>query len=159
MAATPRSDKRSGGRRPRAVRAVARAEMKPLPWPPAELTPRQARKPHAHRCVECAAEFRCPGPDQAGFCVPACPPCYWVELGQQLRIYRSVVASLSRRRSKIERRVGNAACRRAQRRRRSSRRLRLVPALGASASVETGNELSGGDGFADLIERAVATVI
>ena len=156
MAATPRSDKRSGVRRPR---AVARAEMKPLPWPPAELTPRQARQAHAHRCVACAAEFACQGPDEVGFCAPVCPPCYWVELGQQLRIYRSVVASLGRRRSKIERRVGNAACRRAQRRRRSSRRLRLMPALGASPSVENGNELSGGGGLEDLIERAVATVI
>ncbi|MFZ0888998.1 MAG: hypothetical protein WA005_11140, partial [Candidatus Binataceae bacterium] len=74
--------------------------MKPLPWPPAELTPRQAQEAHAHRCVACAAEFRCPGPDEAGFCAPVCPPCYWVELGQQLRIYRSVVTALSRRRSK-----------------------------------------------------------
>jgi hypothetical protein len=48
-----------------------------------------------------------------------CPPCYWVELGAQLRVYQFVVAALERKRSRIERRIGATACRRAERHRRS----------------------------------------
>lgn len=151
MAGAPRSYQGLAGRR-----AAARPELKPLPWPPEELAPRQAREAHAHRCTACAAEFRCPGPDETGFCAPVCPPCYWVELGRQVRIYRSVVEALIRRRSRIERRVGSLACRQAQRR-RASRNLRLLAASGAPASVSNGNESSDG-GLREMIERAVAGV-
>jgi hypothetical protein len=99
-----------GVSRSRAVRARTIRELKPLPWPPPDLGPARARRPHAHRCTACAAVFSCPGPDDTGLCAPVCSPCYWVELSRQLRIYKAVVLALGRKR----RRIGKAACLRAQ---------------------------------------------
>ncbi len=110
--------------------AHAAAGIKPLPWPPAGIGRRRALAPHAHRCAGCAADFRCPGPDETGLCAPVCPPCYWFELGLQVKIYSEVVAALTRRRAGIERTIGTAACKRAQiMRRRLSRHDKLTAAF------------------------------
>jgi hypothetical protein len=95
--------------------------QRPLPWPPPGVSRRRALGIHAHRCVGCGADFRCPGPDDTGLCAPVCPPCYWFELGMQLKIYSTVVAALGRRRAEIERRIGGAACRSVQRKRKRQR--------------------------------------
>jgi hypothetical protein len=110
--------------------AGAAAGIKPLPWPPAGASRRRALAPHAHRCAGCAADFRCPGPDETGLCAPVCPPCYWFQLGLQLKIYSAVVSALSRRRDRIEREIGSAACKRAQAmRKRLSRDSKLMAAF------------------------------
>lgn len=83
-----------------------------LPWP---LAPDAAGvagpdRPHAHRCIVCSGAYRCSGIDETGACVPVCPPCHWIELGRQIRMYQSVVKALSRRRQKIAEQTGGAAC-------------------------------------------------
>jgi len=116
--------------------AQAAAGIKPLPWPPPGLGRRRALAPHAHRCAGCAADFQCPGPDETGLCAPVCPPCYWFELGLQVKIYSAVVAALTRRRAGIERTIGNAACKRAQiMRRRLSRQGKLAAAFRESPGL------------------------
>lgn len=133
-------------------------EVKPLPWPPPGVALRKARARHAHRCLACGAEFRCSGPDETGLCAPVCPPCYWFELGLQLKVYSDVVAALNRRRAKIERKIGTAACRSALlRRRRLSRRQKLV---GAYRDSRTENHKgSNGNGRPGVvsIDRAADT--
>lgn len=89
-------------------------ESMPLPWPPAGMSAREARRPHAHRCVTCGDDYRCAGPDSTGECAPLCGPCLWVELGAQLRVYKSMAGAIDRQRRKLERRVGAAKCRKAQ---------------------------------------------
>jgi hypothetical protein len=92
--------------------------IEPLPWPAPGIGMRAARRRHGHRCVACGAEFLCTGPEETGCCAPVCPPCYWIELGSQLRVYHSVADALERKRCTIERRVGSEACRAARLRRR-----------------------------------------
>ncbi|MGH7864781.1 MAG: hypothetical protein ACREQB_07320 [Candidatus Binataceae bacterium] len=105
-----------------------------MPWPPAEVSARDARTAHAHRCFSCSAVYACPGPDETGLCPPVCSPCYWVELGVQQRVYQTMVAAFVRKRAKLERRVGERACRRAQRLRRELlRRTDLVTGFGVVA--------------------------
>jgi hypothetical protein len=104
---------------PSLTNRFADAEMMPLPWPNDTRTARDARRPHAHRCINCALPYRCPGPDQSGQCAPLCGPCMWVELGAQLKIYQSMANSIERRRRKIEEQFGTSLCRKAQTRRRS----------------------------------------
>ncbi|MGH7949065.1 MAG: hypothetical protein ACREQF_07575, partial [Candidatus Binataceae bacterium] len=104
------------------------------PWPSVEVSARDARRPHAHRCFTCCAVYACPGPAETGLCAPVCPPCYWVELGVQERFYEAMVAAFIRKRAKLERRVGARACRNAQRERRALlRRADLVAGLGGVA--------------------------
>ena len=91
----------------------------PLPWPVDGISVREARRPHAHRCISCASDYRCGGPDQSGECAPVCDPCMWVELGSQLRMYRTMADTIERRRRKIESEVGTGACRKAQDNRRN----------------------------------------
>ncbi len=124
----------SGG----ATRADRRAkrclELRPLPWPTADTTAGDARKPHAHHCFTCSAVYACPGPDETGLCTPVCSPCYWVELGAQLRLYKAMVASLIRKRARLERCAGSRACRQAQRHRRELlRRADLLTGFGGLA--------------------------
>jgi hypothetical protein len=78
----------------------------------------RAGKPHAHHCLTCGVSFACRGPEEIGSCEPICQPCYWIELGSQLRVYREVVSELQRKRLGIERRIGKAVCHRAAARRR-----------------------------------------
>ena len=92
-------------------------ESLPLPWPTAGISPREARRPHGHRCVICGEQYRCTGPDSTGECAPLCAPCLWVELGAQLRTYQSMAVEIDRRRRKLENQVGAAKCRKAQTRR------------------------------------------
>lgn len=92
-------------------------ESLPLPWPSAGMSAREARRPHGHRCVICAEQYRCAGPDSSGECTPLCGPCLWVELGTQFRMYQSMADAIRRRRRKLERQVGAAECREAQTRR------------------------------------------
>jgi len=108
----------SGGATRANRRANRRLELRPLPWPTTGMTAGAARKPHAHRCFNCSAVYACPGPDGTGLCTPVCSPCYWVELGVQLRRYQAMVASLIGKRARLERRAGSRACRQAQRQRR-----------------------------------------
>lgn len=111
-----RDNTSASGKAQREVRQGLRIE--PLPWPPADGTIRKARRPHGHECLTCGAEFECVGPDETGFCAPVCPPCYWIELGWQLRLYESMVDELARKRLAIQRRIGKAVCRAAKTRRR-----------------------------------------
>jgi hypothetical protein len=106
----------------------ARIESLPLPWPSAGISPREARRPHAHRCVICSEHYRCGGPDSSGECAPLCGPCLWVELGAQLRTYQSIADEIDRRRRKLENQVGAAKCRKAQTRRLSRLRASNVVA-------------------------------
>jgi hypothetical protein len=97
------------------------------------------RGPHGHRCTTCGDTYRCPGPDDTGFCAPVCAPCYWVELGAQLRVYRAVVAALARKRRAMERAAGRAACLAAGRERRRRRHAgQLVVGFGRVVSRATG---------------------
>jgi hypothetical protein len=68
--------------------------------------------------VNCSADYRCAGPDETGRCAPVCSPCYWVELGGQLRVYQAMVVALTRKRAQLERRAGAQVCRKAQKQRR-----------------------------------------
>jgi hypothetical protein len=137
-------------------RGAGTLEVRPLPWPPPDLARRDAHAPHAHRCVACNAGFRCPGPDETGLCAPVCQPCYWVELGNQLRIYRSVVVALGKRRLEIERAIGTTACRRAELARRKRTRGRKLQAamgkLGEQSNNQSGRD-GGSEGFS--LESAV----
>ena len=94
-------------------------ESLPLPWPPAGVSAREARRPHGHRCIICSEIYRCAGPDSSGECAPLCGPCLWVELGTQVRMYQSMADTIDRRRRKIEQQVGSSKCRKAQSHRRS----------------------------------------
>src|SRR5260370_40396065 len=89
-------------------------ESLPLPWPPAGVSAREARRPHGHRCIVCSENYRCAGPDSSGECAPLCGPCLWVELGTQVRLYQSMADTIDRRRRKIEQQVGSSKCRKAQ---------------------------------------------
>ena len=100
----------------------------PLPCPDPAGPPRAAMHPHGHRCAGCGAAYRCPGPDETGFCPPLCAPCYWVELGSQLKAFRAVVAAMSRKRREIEKIAGRTACRAAEQRRRRFGRPGSMPA-------------------------------
>src|SRR5260370_27175941 len=93
-------------------------ESLPLPWPPASVSAREARRPHGHRCIICSEIYRCAGPDSSGECAPLCGPCLWVELGAQVRMYQSMADAIDRRRRKIEQKVGPTKCRKAQTHRR-----------------------------------------
>ena len=90
----------------------------PLPQAPASVA---APGCLAHHCGACGAAYECEGPGELGSCAPVCPPCYWIELGSQLRIYQEMVRELERRRSDIEHRVGKGACLSAAARRRKLR--------------------------------------
>ena len=68
------------------------------------------RRAHAHNCLCCGAMYACEGPEETGFCAAVCEPCRWIELGSQLQVYKEVVAAMERKRTRIERRVGKAAC-------------------------------------------------
>ncbi len=92
--------------------------IEPLPWPKPGITGRAARRRHGHRCAACGAGFLCRGPGETGYCAPICPPCYWIELGSQLRLYLAVANSLERKRAKLERRLSPRARRAARQRRR-----------------------------------------
>lgn len=117
--------------KPRAGRSLA---LHPLPWPAADVSARDARKPHAHRCLICSAQYRCSGAGETGLCTPVCSPCYWVELGVQQRVYEAMVATFVRKRAQLERRVGAGACRQAQRQRRELlRRADLLTGFGGLA--------------------------
>jgi hypothetical protein len=109
--------RRHSGRIHTAAESSAALATVPLPWPPTDA-PREGRRPHAHRCFDCSAEFRCPGPDETGACAPICAPCYWLELGRQVRTYRAVIAALNRKRRKIEKAVGASVCQKSQAHRR-----------------------------------------
>ena len=114
----------SRGKAPRVTNLVNQAEALetlPLPWPADGVSARDARRPHIHRCINCAAHYRCTGPDQSGECAPMCGPCMWVELGVQLRTIQSMADAIEQRRLKIETQFGAAACRRSH----SYRRLLL----------------------------------
>jgi hypothetical protein len=105
-----------------ATTQVSRGEdldIMPLPWPAPGVDSRTARRQHRHRCVNCPSFYPCAGPDDTGECVPLCGPCLWVELGEQLRMYRSMADAIDRRRRKLEERVGSSACRRARMLRRN----------------------------------------
>jgi hypothetical protein len=117
----------------RRVRTEDDLALKPLPWPLLSDSP--ALGPHRHHCLSCGSAYRCQGPVEVGYCAPVCPPCHWIELGSQLRIYKEMVTELERTRSGIERRIGKAVCRNAAARRRKVK-------ANASLLVAFGNVLS-----------------
>jgi len=82
----------------------------PLRWTSPGEAVTAVERHHAHNCLTCGAAYECPGPEEIGYCNPICQPCYWIELGSQLRIYQEVVTELRRKRVGIERRVGKAVC-------------------------------------------------
>lgn len=105
-------------------------KIEPLPWPAAQVPNETAHLRHGHRCIACANTFECQGPEETGFCTPVCQPCYWVELGTQLRVYREVVSELARKSKEIEQRVGREAIRVAEARRlKTSARADVLVAL------------------------------
>ncbi len=77
-------------------------------------------------------------------CAPVCAACYWVELGSQLRVYRTVVAELTRKRRAMEKVAGREACVRAQRSR--SRFASRGPLLTGFGQVVALHSESGGSG-------------
>ena len=76
---------------------------------------------HVHRCITCGGRYECQGPAETGDCAPVCQPCYWIELGAQLRIYKEVVAELEGKQLEIENRIGINTCRTAAAQRRKMR--------------------------------------
>ena len=133
----------SRGKASRVINLVAPpadAEILPLPWPPPGVTLRDARRPHAHRCINCAEHYRCAGPDESGECTPMCGPCMWVELGVQMRTFQSMADAIEQRRHKIEARIGAAACRRSQSYRRLMLRGRNVVAGFGSVMLKRDGE-------------------
>jgi hypothetical protein len=111
--------------------------IKPLPWPEPGQALSFARKPHAHNCLSCGAQYECRGPEEIGYCAPVCQPCYWIELGSQLRAYKEVVTQLERKRTGIERRIGKGSCRTAAARRRKMRNeAGLLAAFGNVVSTQ-----------------------
>jgi len=103
----------------------------PLPCPDPATPQAVPLRAHGHRCAGCGAAYRCPGPDETGFCPPLYAPCYWVELGTQLKVYRAVVAAMSRKRREMEKIAGRTACQAAEhRRRRFGRAGSLVAGFG-----------------------------
>src|SRR5690348_5795946 len=129
----------SGHARPRRT-----LKIEPLPWPAPGVSTAAARRPHGHRCASCADTFECPGPEAIGTCTPICQPCYWLELGSQLRLYREIVEEISQKRREIEQRVGKHACHVAEIRRRKGKGAPLLLAFGnvmlqQGATVEPGS--------------------
>jgi len=76
---------------------------------------------HVHSCLTCGGRYECRGPEETGDCAPVCQPCYWIELGAQVRIYKEIVAELECKRLEIEQRIGKDTCRTAAARRREPR--------------------------------------
>ena len=117
--------------------------IKPLPWPEARQFGDPTLERHAHQCLSCGATYECRGPEEIGYCAPVCQPCYWMELGSQLRIYKEVVAELERKRSGIERRIGKGVCRSAAARRRKAKcDAGLVVAFGNLLSTQPAPEFA-----------------
>ena len=102
----------------RSVATLAALGIEPLRCVESGTATGRGAKLHAHNCLTCGVTFDCRGAAEIGSCDPICQPCYWIELGSQLRIYREVVSELQRKRVGIERRVGKAVCHRAAARRR-----------------------------------------
>ena len=118
--------------------------VKPLTWPEPGQTGGPVRRLHAHNCVSCGATYECRGPGEIGYCAPVCQPCYWVELGSQLRIYKEVVTELERKRTGIERRIGKAVCRSVAARRRKMRNdASLLVAFGNILSTQPPSKFAG----------------
>jgi len=120
-------------------------EILPLPWPVPGADSRATRRQHRHRCVNCPSYYLCAGPDDTGECIPLCGPCLWVELGVQLRMYRSMADAIDRRRRKVEERVGSSACRRARMlRRKLLRQSNVVAGFGRVVlkREESGSEVT-----------------
>jgi hypothetical protein len=115
---------------PAAGHSRRRLRIEPLPWPAPGISAAAARRPHGHCCASCADSFECAGPQMTGTCVPVCPPCYWMELGSQLRVYREIVEEITQRRREIEQRVGKHACQMAEIRRRKGTNAPLLVAFG-----------------------------
>jgi hypothetical protein len=129
-----------------ASRATTRPALaiKPLPWPEPGQAHGPARRRHAHSCLSCGATYECRGPEEIGYCAPVCQPCYWIELGSQLRIYKEVVTELERKRSGIERRLGKGFCRSAAARRRKMRNdASLFVAFGKVVSTQPAHKFAG----------------
>jgi len=79
-----------------------------------------------------------------GYCTPVCQPCYWIELGSQLRIYKEIVAELERKRIEIERRIGKGFCQNAAaHRRKMSNDASLLVAFGNVLSTQPASEFAG----------------
>lgn len=105
-------------------------KIEPLPWPAPGISMAAARRAHGHCCAACGDSFECSGPEVTGTCAPVCPPCYWMELGSQLRVYREIVEEIAHKRLEIERRVGKHACHIAQIRRRRAKSAPILVAFG-----------------------------
>lgn len=96
-----------------------------------------ASAPHGHRCVTCAGVYECKGAEDTGLCMPVCQPCYWIELGSQIVIYREMVAELERKRNEVESRLGSEVCRNAAARRSSTKNdASLLVAFGNLISLQ-----------------------
>jgi hypothetical protein len=127
--------------RRRAVAPLARAANLTDPTP-------GGKHGHVHRCSTCGEAYQCAGPDETGRCAPVCAACYWVELGSQLRIYRSVVAELTRKRRALGKTVGRAACARAKRSRgKFAQHARLLAGFGQVVALPRAETATGDTGW------------
>ena len=96
----------------------------------AKVMSAEITRQHVHTCITCGSRYKCRGPEATGDCAPVCQPCYWIELGAQLRIYKEVVAELENKRLEIEQRIGKDSCRTAAANRRKMRSGGLLVAFG-----------------------------
>jgi hypothetical protein len=129
---------------PAAGHSRRRLKIEPLPWPAPGISAAAARRPHGHCCASCGDSFECAGPQVTGTCAPVCPPCCWIELGSQLRLYREIVEEITDKRSEIEQRVGKHVCHMAEIRRRKGKNAPLLIAFGnvmlqRGVSIEPGS--------------------
>jgi hypothetical protein len=85
-----------------------------------KVSPEITRR-HVHSCLTCGGRYQCLGREETGDCAPVCQPCYWIEIGAQLRIYKEVVVELEGKRLEIENRLGINTCRTAAAQRRQMR--------------------------------------
>ncbi len=99
---------------------------------------------HMHICLSCGVTYVCGGPEEMGYCAPVCQPCYWIELGSQLRIYKEIVTELERKRIGIERRIGKRFCQNAAAHRRKMRNhASLLVAFGNVLATQPASEFAG----------------
>jgi len=106
--------------------SLAGLPLQPLMAPQPELAE------HRHQCSACGEPFKCDGPDETGLCATSCRACMCSSLESQIRMYRSVVATLYRRRRALAKRTGRLELLRANES-RERRRLQSIVAMGLAA--------------------------
>ena len=86
-----------------------------------------------------------------------CAPCYWVELGSQLKVYRAIVAEISRKRREMEKIAGRTACQMAEQRRRPLGRAgSLLAGFGKVVTRNPPREMAPNSGASKLRDKVAA---